>query len=143
VRLICFALLTISMSIALVGCRGNARAIPELTPVTGVAKIKGKPLSDAEIVFLPVESTVGAGASGKTDANGNFTLTYAHGGTGAPAGKYKVIAKKEKAPKGAPASPDLSVPGIETLPTSISAPELSKTYVTVAKGGAKVEVDFK
>jgi len=113
--------------------------------VTGVAKLKGKPLSDAEIVFIPVETTIGVGASGKTDANGNFTLTYSQGGPGAPPGKYEVIAKKEKALKNVPAPSvaDVPPPGMETLPKHISAPEMSNTYVTVAKGGGAVEVNFK
>ena len=111
--------------------------------MTGVAKVKGKALSDAEIIFIPVESTIGAGASGKTDSNGNFTLTYSQGGTGPRRASTRLSPRKKRRSKISPSVPDLPPPGMETLPNHISSPELSRTYVTVAKGGGAVEVNFK
>lgn len=128
------------------GC-GTIKEDP-LTPVSGTAKFRGKPLADTEIVFLPIEGTIGAGGSGKTDSSGAFSLNYQRSGKpGVPPGKYKVIAKKTQPDKsgGEITTSDgtYTIPGKDMLPPSLSDPGATKVVVTVPEGGGKTDVEFK
>lgn len=71
------------------GCGGAAARPdkPELAPVTGKLVQNGKPLADAFVEFTP---EAGATSTGRSDAEGNFQLTYADGTAGAKVGGHKV-----------------------------------------------------
>ena len=75
----------------LVGCGGSGF---ELAPVSGSVTLDGKPLQKATVIFEPkaVEGTVNAGpvSSGRTDAEGKFTLKTPDGRTGAVVGDHTV-----------------------------------------------------
>jgi hypothetical protein len=68
------------------GCGGRGDQ-PELGEVTGTIKLDGKPLSGITVVFQP-ES--GRPASGVTDAEGNYELTYIRQTKGAKVGPNRV-----------------------------------------------------
>lgn len=76
------------------GC-GQQDANPATTVVSGVVKFKGKPLANATIVLSPVDSTLKT-AAGKSDANGEFTLTTFTVGDGAIPGKYRIAVSATK-----------------------------------------------
>jgi hypothetical protein len=62
---------------------------PKLHPVSGKVLFEGNPVEGAAVVFVP--DTGDLKPSGRTAADGSFTLsTYPHG-DGAPAGSYVVL----------------------------------------------------
>jgi len=81
------------------GCSSGS-AIPKAFIVTGTVNYQGKPVDGAEVTFTPVtESKDTRAASGKTGADGKFTLkTYydpQHELTGAIPGEYAVTVTKK------------------------------------------------
>lgn len=80
----------LAIACSLAGC---SQAPREIAPVSGLVKMKGKPLANARVVFLP-ESTpaIGRGVTsfGETDAAGRYTLTTADGRPGAIVGEHRV-----------------------------------------------------
>lgn len=77
----------------LVGCSNPDSAYSK---VTGTVTMEGAPLADCILTFFP-QGDGGEGGSGKTDANGAFTVTSqgaTNGGTGLKPGEYKVTAVK-------------------------------------------------
>jgi hypothetical protein len=68
------------------GCGG-----PHLAPVTGRVTLDGKPLADATVGFYPIGGDAAHTSSGRTNSNGEFTLTtVADNRAGAVVGKYRV-----------------------------------------------------
>src|SRR5262245_50285588 len=65
----------------------------KLIPVSGQVTMNGKPLGNVRVDFHPDpdKGTRGSGSSGTTDAEGNFTLTFAPNQPGAIAGHHRVI----------------------------------------------------
>ena len=69
---------------------------PDVAPVSGVVTFEGEPVVDAEVTFHPAN---GRPASGKTDSQGEFTLTTFDGKPGALLGQHRVtIVKHEPVP---------------------------------------------
>ena len=81
-----FGLLLI-LTTAAVGCGGPPSDQPSLVAVTGSATLDDAPLVGASVSFSPVDGT--RGASGQTDEEGKFILSYAGYG-GCPIGTCKV-----------------------------------------------------
>ena len=79
----------VAATISIVGCGGDGSAV-KTVDVAGEVKLDGRPLADAEVVFLS-EKHAGLG---KTDASGKFKLT-----NGAPPGMSKVTISKIVDPK--------------------------------------------
>lgn len=80
------------MLVFMLGCSGASgpAALP-LYPVTGTAKLDGKPLADTTIALMPVDTATRAKpAMAITDKEGNFKLAT-NGDRGAAAGAYKVV----------------------------------------------------
>jgi hypothetical protein len=63
-------------------------------PVHGAVTLDGKPLSGADIMFVPVGDTQGTGASGFTDKEGKYEVRDRRGDKGVPAGQYHVSIQK-------------------------------------------------
>jgi hypothetical protein len=66
------------------------------TKVEGTITYNGEAVEGATIIFSPTDSS-GESATGKTDANGKFTLTTAgaqNAGSGVKPGTYNVLVKK-------------------------------------------------
>jgi len=72
------------------GCGGSqSTGKYELHPVKGQVLYNGQPLSGATVVFSP-EDDKKPGAYGRTDEQGQFTLTTHKHGVGAVAGSFEV-----------------------------------------------------
>jgi hypothetical protein len=67
------------------GCRKSG---PELAPVSGRITLSGKPLEKADVVFQPENGK--PPASGRTDAEGRYTLAYKRGVMGGLVGQNTV-----------------------------------------------------
>jgi len=76
--------------VGLAGCGGGDSF--EIAPVSGTVTLNGQPLADATIGFQPSggEKEQGPGSSGKTDAQGRYTLTTNDGRRGATVGTHQV-----------------------------------------------------
>jgi hypothetical protein len=79
------ALVTVAMS----GCGGCGGAPSNVGHVTGRITLEGQALPDALVTFSPVKEG-GTSALGKTDSDGNYTLGYTAGVSGAEIGENKV-----------------------------------------------------
>jgi hypothetical protein len=91
------------VSLTFVGCGGSG--VPPV-PVSGKVLWKGQPVTEATITFL--SKTGGRSASGRTSADGSFTLTTNRTGDGAPPGEYAVTVSKVEAKGGGSAGVDIS-----------------------------------
>lgn len=92
------------MLVCLGGCSSGS-SIPKSYPVTGTVKYNGQVVDGADVTFTPIsEDGNSRSASGKTDAQGKFSLkTYYEPGKdlpGALAGTYQVTVSKRELPAG-------------------------------------------
>ncbi|MCC6511348.1 MAG: hypothetical protein IT423_19760 [Pirellulaceae bacterium] len=71
------------LAVLLSGCDSG----PQLIPASGVVTLRGQPIADADVVFVP--DAGGAPVIGRTDDAGKFKLNT-NGEDGAYAGSYKV-----------------------------------------------------
>ena len=120
---------------ALLGCGGDGDRVR----VTGTVTLNGDPLPHALVTFHPDGATGGLGGSGKTVADGRYTLTPAQGGPGLLPGAYKVVISRPLRPDGSP--PDPNRPPIEsdareTLPPIYSDRTATTLTATVSKDAA-------
>lgn len=110
----CMKLLGIVLFVVLfeVGC--GPSGLPQ-ADVSGKVTFQGNPVADVLVSFIPEK---GPGASGKTDAEGNYTLMTKKPGDGAVVGKHVVtisqpvqgmILEKGKPPRMVP-PPKLTIP---------------------------------
>ena len=77
------------------GCGGGGGADrPDRTPVSGTVTFAGAPVADAIVVFSPAVEGEGRGATGITDADGNFVLGTYERSDGAVPGDYVVLVSK-------------------------------------------------
>lgn len=124
------------LAIFVAGCGANL-------PVGGVVTLDDKPLAHAVVTFKPTGETPGLGGSGRTDAEGKFTIVPARDGPGLPAGPYKVMISRPLRKDGSP--PDPNTPPIEsdareTLPPRYT--DLDATKLTAAVSGEKRSFTF-
>jgi len=64
---------------------------PPTYKVTGTVTMKGQPLADARVIFVPADaSSKQEAATGITDASGKYSLTTYVAGDGAQAGDYRI-----------------------------------------------------
>ena len=68
-----------------IGCGGD-----NVAPVSGTISLNSKPLADAYVVFEPVEVGAAKIATGKTDADGRYSLSMKDGSAGCLVGEHKV-----------------------------------------------------
>lgn len=69
------------------GCGGAPDDMPELADASGTVTMDGKPLAGASVSFAPASGN--RGASGRTDEEGRFVLSYG-ANDGCPLGEHKV-----------------------------------------------------
>jgi hypothetical protein len=115
------------------GCGGESA---DAVAVSGTVTRDGNPLPDAVVTFHPEGATKGLGGSGRTGADGRYTLTPARGGKGIPPGDYTVVVSRPLRPDGSP--PDPNVPPIEsdareTLPAIYSNRDASTLRAKVSQ----------
>ena len=125
---------TSAVAIALLaGCSSQISA-PTTAPVRGVVKYKGKPLAGISVSFHP-QFNIGSvkfTPSGLTGPNGEFTLSTAAAGDGAPPGEYVVTfeflqVQSDRASSGIEKEVDL-------LKGKYSDPSQSKWRLQIHKG---------
>jgi hypothetical protein len=120
--------------LGVLGCGGPSESVV----VSGTVKLDGQPLSHASVTFVPEGATRGLGGSGRTDAEGRYTLTDARGGKGILPGEYRVVISRPLEKDGS--APDPKVPPIEstareTLPARWSDRTATELRATVSKEG--------
>jgi hypothetical protein len=137
----------------LAGCGGG----PNVYPVSGSVRLKGKPLAGATVTFAPVGE--GRAAVATTEPDGTFRLNTnlpgGSGGSGALPGDYKVTVSKFVPPDGMTEAeyekkaaadaakresgaynPDVSLPAkVETVPPGYSDGAKTKLKAAVTSGG--------
>ncbi len=120
------------------GCESKKQG-PELTSVTGVVFLNEEPLANADIIFIPVESTPGVGGQSRTKDGGKFNINYRRGGEGLPEGNYRVAVSYRLMPDGSPVpegdtTPPIESPARETLPLEYCDYDKSQLKATVSAG---------
>ena len=80
------------------GCDPDFRKPNQIAAVEGEVTLDGDPVSDAHVVFIPLNVRQGKTevpfAFGTTDAKGKFELAMSNGKTGAFVGSYSVVISK-------------------------------------------------
>jgi hypothetical protein len=121
-----------------VGCGGPSgperEQIPTVT-ASGTLLYQGKPLEGYEVTFVPKEGD--RPASGKTDANGKFTLGTNNLGDGAAVGTYKVVVAFNAV---SPLDPAVVTPDQIAATTPKPKVKLPAKYSDVEKSGIEVQV---
>jgi len=79
--------LVLVASVSFTGCGGDSL---ETHAVSGTVQHDGKPLSNVGVTFTPWDGTAGPPAVGRTDENGNFTLSTFGEEDGAVTGTHRV-----------------------------------------------------
>ena len=132
------------------GCTGN-----EMMPLEGTVTLDGQPLEGAAIGFIPAEG--GRPATGKTDAEGRFTLASFTAKDGLPPGSYKVTVSKVETARAAEAAPSAVEDGSEEstamgridqgvkfiTPVKFSSPLTTDLMVEVGPGMEPVKLDLR
>jgi hypothetical protein len=120
-------LAALAVAAAAVGCGGSTGR------VSGVVTLNGQPLEGATVTFSPASGDGGGvgGSTGKTDAQGRYTLRTVFGDkSGAAVGKHKVTISLYKEN---PTNPDQA--GQELVPARYSDPAKSELTCDVPSGG--------
>lgn len=124
----------------LVGCFGCGQSsdLPAIATAHGTVKFQGKPLPQANILFIPDSGPV---ASGITDELGNFTL-ITQGKSGATVGNHRVTIQASVAKNGSnsvaidpKSGAELSVETVSVVPEKYGNPYQSGLSATVASKG--------
>ena len=113
----------------LLGCGGSG----DVAGVEGTVTLDGAPLADAAIVFQPEG---GRPSSGRTDAQGHYTLEYTATESGAQIGKHKVMITTAGMEEDATGN---LVEVKETLPAKYH----EKTELTAEVTGGSNTIDFE
>lgn len=132
-RSVC-GLLCFVFCLVLVGC--GRSDLPELASVSGTIQMDGKPLADATLKFIPAN---GRPSTGRTDANGYFTMSYTEDADGVVPGECRVmISTGTAATENEDGEP---VPGNpETVPAEYNV-DTNLTFVV--KPGSSNTADFE
>ncbi|MFK7777151.1 MAG: carboxypeptidase-like regulatory domain-containing protein [Gimesia sp.] len=121
-------LLLFLTTILISGCGGGAPDdAPKTVAVTGTVTMKGSPVSDASVVFMPKSGPSGVGT---TDSSGKFTLKTAKA-PGAIPGSHVVTIT---------AGGEIPMPGTEAAKAKKSKPEIPPAYGDPKKSGLTAEV---
>ncbi len=120
----------------LTGCGGGeveiAKPQGELNPVKGKLMLGSRPISGAQVVFVPVEGNLPE-AKGKTETDGSFELNTGSQGVGAYAGTYKVRVEPPAPSKGAGRNPR------PPFPVEYAGEDSSGLTATVKSGSNVIE----
>ena len=113
-----------------------------LVPVEGKVQLDGQPLAGANVVFLPINGTIGTGAIGMTDEAGAYTLVHRTGRDGVAPGQYRVVFSKLVCPDGSPipeGTTAADVSAVDVIPAFYSDPNadnLSSVVMVSQEGGS-------
>ncbi len=146
-------------ALALLGCGEKPKTVAT-DFVEGIVTLDGQPVPDATVTFSPVQQGAGASATGRTDANGKYTLTAVGAGRGAEAGagtlpgEYYVGVVKDQFPEvlgsdqpGYQPPPSDERPKEPTVthivPQQFNNPQKSGIKVTVKAGKNDIPITLK
>lgn len=142
------------------GCGGGAGGADTKPtyPVTGVLKLKGKPVNGGTVVIVATDAE-GENATGTSDASGNLTFTTYKLGDGAVPGNYLVKAYKYQGQIAGAAGtgatqdqmeavyqpPDAKgpPPNKNELPEKYASESTSGLKFTMTKGPTTLDLDLK
>jgi len=131
--------------IPLSGCGSSVaegKDAKNLVPAEGKVLLDGKPLAGANIVFLPINGTIGTGGFAVTDDAGAYSLTHRSGRDGVAPGQYRVLVSKLLCPDGSPipeGKTAAEVSAVDVIPPFYSDPNadnLSSVVMVPQEGGA-------
>ena len=77
-----------SLVVGISGCGGGVSDMPKLASASGTLMMKGQPLANAEVRFIPMSA--GGPSNATTDENGNFEMRYSATEMGAVVGRHAV-----------------------------------------------------
>lgn len=121
----------ISLLMVVCGCGGETDPNRKPTyPVSGKVTLEGKPVADATLTFSPEEGQ--PVATGRTDAEGRYTLTTYEPDDGAAEGKYLVLVSKIDESK---------MPQVPTDPDDPAWQTINMAEVEKAQAAASVLAD--
>jgi hypothetical protein len=103
-RVMTRSLLACLASCCLIGCGGESGQVP-VARTSGVVTYQGKPVENADVIFVP--EGVSRTASGRTNANGEFTMSTYNTDDGAIVASNAILVIKESATSSS-APPDMS-----------------------------------
>lgn len=134
--------------ICLVGCGGGAtpEIVPSLEQVGGKVLLDAKPAEGVSITFFPAQNNKGNPATGTTDSQGAYTLTYRNGAAGIPAGDYVVLFSKLTKPDGSPIPEGQTAAdalAIDQIPERFRRTDNPQYTVSVPKGGKTFDFEIK
>jgi hypothetical protein len=134
-------LLVVGLLVVLAGCGGR-----KVVPVSGRLTLDDKPVANATVIFEPIseELNPGPGSQGKTNSNGEFTLTLMTGErSGAHVGKHTIrITAYEGDDKEVPSSGSDMVFRKRTIPEEYASGG-KLTYEVPAGGTNQANFDLK
>jgi hypothetical protein len=104
---------------------------PNEIAVTGTVTMDDLPLANAVVTFYPEGQTQGLGGTGRTGADGKYTITPARRGKGLDPGEYRVVISRPLRRDGSPADPN--VPPIESDARQTLSPVYSQRETSVLK----------
>ena len=125
------------------GCTSKSK----FAAVSGKITLDGKPLANAMVSFQPVAKegnvNAGAGSTGKTNENGEFTLTAATGEKGAVVGKHRVVITKveEQPGTGDERPPRGGWPQKDKIPAKYNS-DSTETFDVPSGGTTKANFDL-
>jgi len=132
-----------------VGCGGSSGPkLPTPVKVKGVVALDSQPLSNAMVFFVPDGGkNMGNGATGITDASGNFELVTVVGANKKPGvipGNYRVSISRLVGPDGTAVTPMADVApanmgAVESLPPRYSDSMMSELKANVTGEGNSFE----
>jgi hypothetical protein len=136
---------TMAMALlCMVGCGNNHGCVP----VGGTVSYKGKPVTEGEVSFIPVEGD-GRTGRGEISSSGVYQLTSFNPGDGVVPGKYKVSVVSRGPDKPVPAKKkgwmmeeDMQGSGDPLIPAKYFMPETSGLDREVSAGKAN-SFDFE
>jgi hypothetical protein len=121
--------------VLVLGCGGR-----RFVPVSGTVTMDGKPVAKATVTFMPVAEKksleAGESSTGKTNENGQFTLTSSRGKNGALVGKHRVSISMQQSKVG---ESEERVRTVELIPTRYN--ENTELTFDVPSGGTD-KADF-
>ncbi|WP_417393108.1 carboxypeptidase-like regulatory domain-containing protein [Gimesia sp.] len=116
------------------GCSGGLdEDLPETVAVRGVVTYQGKPVTDASIMFYPLQGR--KPATGRSDTTGKFTLRTFEKDDGAIPGEHQVTVNAyESTPEG--------VSMKSAIPIKYSSPTTTPLKITVSESNPEIKLEL-
>jgi len=127
-NLIRLSLITSLLIVTSVGCQQKDR---DMRKVVGKVTYNGNPVEEALVQFVPLDNS-GLGASGQSDAQGNYALTSLQSqvpGSGTKPAKYKIVVTKFEQPEIDPVTAAFNAGDIDYAEYKQKVPQLKTEAV--------------